>query len=568
MAVKGVEGAGKSSGPQASQEERTRPMNLRRAHSGKNGHRARVGIEALESRELLAFTDVAQVVAQYPRHPGPTVLDLNFDGGTLPADPNNNFLGLGSRVTIRPFETEPGDAGLNRDRDIQDVLYQVSEVFAPFDVEVERIYGAGNFDRSNGNTTIFIGGNSVNSTLQVNTSGSGPRFNFTKYFYASTPPGSVDTPGFFHAPNSNGSDVAFVDPVVGSYVGNDSIALAAAARTQRVSSNTSPVNIGLVRQAIVHEAGHTFGLSHVRSDGSFDPAPLGYGAVNDVMSYDASNQFFANQSLALTTWNNTGTSTTLSGSLPGYIDWSSFFPIPRVLSTQNSFQSLGSALGLRGLLAYATIADISTVTPGYRNGVMTDLTDATSASGTLARPGDYRVFSIQITPFSLFTTRIVVHPVVSPGLPSLGPELLLYDARGTRLIAAGGPQADGTAALTLSAVGTYKLVLGAHDDRSSGGYTVSIERIPVWRFLVGGAAPVPMGLGAMPGSEDSGRSAFADGPVARVPRAAGSKPETPLLAQSGGPLQPVRAKARPLQVTATPNRFEDRLADEVLAAWG
>src|SRR4051812_31768093 len=94
-------------------------------------------IERLERRELMAYTDVAQLFAANPRHGGPTMLYLNFDGGTLPASSH----GPGAAYSIRPFEIESGDTSLNRDRDIQDILLQVSEVFAPFDVEVRRLVG-------------------------------------------------------------------------------------------------------------------------------------------------------------------------------------------------------------------------------------------------------------------------------------------------------------------------------------------------------------------------------------------------------------------------------------------
>src|SRR6185312_9405915 len=92
-------------------------------------------------------------------------------------------------------------------------------------------------------------------------------------------------------PNSHPYDIAFMDPVSGTNV--------------RSTWSTENGIVGMfdITRSIAHEAGHTFGLAHVRSDGSSDPATLGSGTVADVMSYDAANRYFANQTLGITDWN-------------------------------------------------------------------------------------------------------------------------------------------------------------------------------------------------------------------------------------------------------------------------
>src|ERR1700730_5651188 len=77
--------------------------------------------------------ELTQVARAFPRHKGPTVLYVNFDGWTKPDKEGH---------TIEPFHSTTG----NRDRDIQDILFRTSQRFAPFDVEVRRITGNGKYD--------------------------------------------------------------------------------------------------------------------------------------------------------------------------------------------------------------------------------------------------------------------------------------------------------------------------------------------------------------------------------------------------------------------------------------
>src|SRR5262245_40373401 len=79
-------------------------------------------VEVLEDRQLLSITDMTGVAQLFPRHSGPTTLYLNFDGYTSQG--------------VNAFQSTTG----NRSQDIHDILYRTSELFAPFDVEVRRMY--------------------------------------------------------------------------------------------------------------------------------------------------------------------------------------------------------------------------------------------------------------------------------------------------------------------------------------------------------------------------------------------------------------------------------------------
>lgn len=116
-----------------------RPAKLRSNH--------RLGLEVLETRQLLSITDMTALARLFPPHAGATTLWLNFDGGTVNYNERTE--------TISAFESRPG---ANRNQDIQTILSRTAEILAPFNVLVQRTVGAGNFDSSsNGNTTIFIG---------------------------------------------------------------------------------------------------------------------------------------------------------------------------------------------------------------------------------------------------------------------------------------------------------------------------------------------------------------------------------------------------------------------------
>src|SRR5262245_19632484 len=109
--------------------------------SNQINNRVRLQLEALEDRQVPAIiTDMTQLAQQFDRHSGPTILYLNFDGNTTEG--------------VSAFQIVSGDLK----RDIHEILFRTQEIFAPFDVQVRRIYGNGTTDTTSaGNTTIFIG---------------------------------------------------------------------------------------------------------------------------------------------------------------------------------------------------------------------------------------------------------------------------------------------------------------------------------------------------------------------------------------------------------------------------
>src|SRR5207249_8998458 len=89
--------------------------------------------------------DMSELASRFPAHQGPTILFINFDGW-------KNYDEKGH--TIQPFQSASG----KRNRDIQEILYRTAEIFAPFNVQVVRIYGEGKYDRTDhGNSTVFVG---------------------------------------------------------------------------------------------------------------------------------------------------------------------------------------------------------------------------------------------------------------------------------------------------------------------------------------------------------------------------------------------------------------------------
>src|SRR5262249_3405437 len=148
------------------------------------------------------------------------------------------------------------------DQEIQEILYRTSEIFAPFDVRVMRKFGDGQYDQGNsGNTTVFVGANSANQSRPIIHIPGTPLI-LTKYAYSVTFGDNVDYPGasttndIYHKPNSNPYDRDFVDPVY------QDPARPKAGRAGWINTSTPTA----ISQSIAHEAGHTFGLAHVRTD--------------------------------------------------------------------------------------------------------------------------------------------------------------------------------------------------------------------------------------------------------------------------------------------------------------
>src|SRR6185295_10521480 len=102
----------------------------RRASSARSDWNVRPQLEMLECRELMSITDMTGVASLFPRHSGPTVIYLNFDGN--------------SAQGVSAFQSTTG----NLSSDIHEILFRVSQIYAPFDVQVMRIYGNGSLDSS------------------------------------------------------------------------------------------------------------------------------------------------------------------------------------------------------------------------------------------------------------------------------------------------------------------------------------------------------------------------------------------------------------------------------------
>ena len=243
-----------------------------------------VMVEMLEERKYLSaqpISDLTQWAQQFPAPTHTQNLILNFDGKH---SDGQNIVAL-----CRP-------SGQNRDASIQDVIYQVQEMFSPFNVRVERGFGDGLYSTNNGDSTIFIGGD-LKNVLPTNTAGTV----FTKLNASYTPAAFSDfatSSNINHAPNSDLYDLAFVDPMTSSFPGTKAQMSNPALWTDGLSDN-------YIASSIAHEAGHTFGLPHVRTDGRTDPAPLGISNLGDIMSYNTQvpQTYFANTTLPVTDFN-------------------------------------------------------------------------------------------------------------------------------------------------------------------------------------------------------------------------------------------------------------------------
>jgi hypothetical protein len=367
------------------------------------------------------LTELTQVARQFPRHQGPTVLYVNFDGW-------KNHDGKGHDVL--PFQPTTG----RRDRDIQVILFRTAEIYAPFDVEVRRLRGNGKRDsRNRGNTTVFVGAN----TDKVNGKGA-------KYTSAFTPTEYSDRPGSKkgdgHRPNSDPFDIAFVDPV-GQEGGG----------WRTVKTND------WVSQAIAHEAGHTFGLVHTLTD-----------PVKEVMSYNAKNIFFANRSFPIS---NLNFDAVKRKAVPA---GNRMFPRWRGqwVNRQNSYTYLLAVLGSRPADDRASVAQRGAVDPAFRDGPVGELRPGAAQSGTVERRGDYDVFVLRADSAGRLAVR------VDPSRGSrLAPVLLVFDAQGHELLAfASGKARRDRAAWTwlkVAAGQPCKVVVGAADCATTGAYQVT-----------------------------------------------------------------------------------------------
>jgi hypothetical protein len=417
--------------------------------------RACLSVERLEDR-LVLNADVAQLPVALGGYPaaGPTHLYMNFDGYTLPP--------IGSLVTSQNLS----------DQVIQDTLYRTYEMFAPFNVQVSRLLGNGNFDASgDGGTTVFVGTNLGGDTYTPDSN--------TDYPHPSL---SLD-----HRPNSDSNDMAFVNP-------------------GGPNTGTSAVSIA---QALAHEAGHTFGLAHVRTDtlpgGQFATDAVGDpknfpGTVGDLMSYNSSgvsHTFFANQSLPLTLANFNGTQNTFDSDLTyDYVDNNigyAFAP-----NTQNSFLYLQEVLGARPALPAFSVAHANSVDPSVQNtfSPQNDTVVSTDSfitkAGTIVHAGDYAVEQ-----WTAPATETIQLSVNATGAMTLSPELLAYNGSNPSLDSIGSTTTSMSLAVTSGV--TYDFVVGGHDGTSTGTYQLQINQLPSWEQLNGSTLSIngnQLGAGA------------------------------------------------------------------------
>src|SRR5262245_48757816 len=90
----------------------TMGLPCRQRTSLRTDRRVRPQLEALEDRQLLSITDMTGVAQLFPRHSGPTILYLNFDGYTAQG--------------VSAFQSTTGD----RTRDIHEILYRSAQIYA------------------------------------------------------------------------------------------------------------------------------------------------------------------------------------------------------------------------------------------------------------------------------------------------------------------------------------------------------------------------------------------------------------------------------------------------------
>jgi hypothetical protein len=379
-------------------------------------------------------------------------LYLNFDGDVNTA-PYSNYQ--------NPGQTQ---------QDIQEILFRTSEVFAPFNVEVTRIFGFRNsFQGNDGSSTIFIGDNPRYTVNGVNGPGG-----FTPNDYADDP---STYKGFTHLPNSDPFDIAYIDPAGGS-----PLATQTPAQTVR---------------GIVHEAGHTFGLVHVRTDlnstGAYaqDPAALGTDTVSDVMSYTppANNLFFSKQTFNVTNYNQTPTGLVLQPSLqpfwwdtsaPG--DTPSIFPIV----SQSSFTYLQTVLGLRTPDAYAHVSDLTSVDLSLANQMILRAPASQPFVGYIGagngRLGDYDVFRLDIATATQLRVDVVPWDNnFSSQSRTLTPVVLVHDQNGQLVQFNDSSYAAADNANEVHGgyfnvnPGRYFFIVGARDGGTTGRFTLTVS---------------------------------------------------------------------------------------------
>jgi hypothetical protein len=382
-----------------------------------------VPVVAEESIEGQSFKEITELARKFPRHTGPTYLYVNFDGWT-------NY--DGKKHDIQPYRPMSGSRG----QDIQLILFRTAEVFAPFDVQVRRLRGAGKHDeRNRGNTTVFVGANTANVTKDNK-----------KYLSAVTPGNFADRPGKAkgtkHRPNSDPFDIAFVDPV-----------------GQEGDSGGWQTRQGvmLVAQAIAHEGGHTFGLSHTLTK------PL-----TEVMSYDAENVRFVNKTFPISDLNYDPVKKKAVPKGDVMLPFWGKNPIRQ----QNSYTYLQAVLGVRKADDHASVADRSAVDASFREAPLEDLKVESATNGVIDHRGDYDVFLLR----GPGDFSVEVRPA---GDSRLAPVLFIFDSSGKKLLGfangKAGQDRAAQASVKVEKGKPCKVVVGAADCATDGAYEVAVR---------------------------------------------------------------------------------------------
>jgi hypothetical protein len=382
----------------------------------------RVGAE--ESTADSGYTEITDLARRFPRHSGPTYLYVNFDGWT-------NY--DGKKHDIQPYKTISDNRGMA----IQLILFRTAEIFAPFDVQVRRLRGNGKRDeRNRGNTTVFVGANTGNVSKDNK-----------KYISAVTPGSYADRPGKTkgtnHRPNSDPFDIAFVDPVGQEDEGGGW-------RTKQ--------DVMMIAQAIAHESGHTFGLSHTLTK-----------PTTEMMSYDARNVCFVNKTFPISDLNYDPVK---KKALPrGDV----MLPIwgNEPIKQQNSYTYLQAVLGSRQRDDHPSVADRSSVDLSFREAAPQELQIGSPMRGAIDQRGDYDVFLLR----GSGSLTVEVRP---SGDSQLAPVLFLFDAAGKKMQGFANSKAgnDRVARVTLKAAKgkTSKVVVGAADCATEGKYVVRVRQ--------------------------------------------------------------------------------------------
>jgi hypothetical protein len=422
------------------------------AKKSRKQSRVRPLLEALEDRLVPAGWDYTNLVQSLPgyTHAGPTHLYLNFDG----------------KDNITPyFNKSPAQTN----QDIAEILFRTSEVYAPFNVEVSRLWGKGNYDSSDkGSTTIFIGWDPNNT----NDKG--------KFVNSYTPAQNADFPGwakgFAHRPNSDDHDIAYVDPFSTDFSAKNPAAFF------QVQSPATTV------QEIVHEAGHTFGLCHVRTDtiggkpgGTIltDPFPLpvqqpySKGTVKDVMSYSDDNNFFANQAFPTTGWNFAGgTQYQLDrlGQIPKWASSGAPWDSDDIV-TQNSFTYLQTVLGPRPAEAGYRAVNPGSLDPSVQKQFIPQADTLgqdihLSTTGSISHYGDYDVNRWT-------SSRNQVLKLTLTTAYGLSPVLEVFDSKDNLISTFFG---QGTYKLPVTVRSTYYFVVGGQGGSTTGAYTLNVDQ--------------------------------------------------------------------------------------------